>query len=190
MSPEGILVIISSPSGGGKDAVISSLLKKIEHSTKLVTTTTRALRPEDQDGITYHFVTKENFEEKIKNGEIIEYNFYAGNYYGITKTELENKLKEFNIVFTNIDVHGRRNLTAAGFKILSIFLLPESLDDLKIRISRRGGLNDTEIEQRLQTAKQEITCAHEYDFQVTNKTDKLDETIDSIAKIITEYLSK
>lgn len=189
MSTIGKLVIISSPSGGGKDAIISALLKRFDRSTKLITTTTRSPRPDDKEGTTYYFIDKNNFEEKINCGEIIEYNFYTGNYYGITKTELNNKLNNFKIVFTNVDVHGRRNLTDVGFKILSIFLLPENLEDLKIRISRRGGLSESEIKQRLETAKDEINFADEYDFQVVNKTGKMSETIDNVAKIITEHLS-
>lgn len=189
MSSTGNLIIISSPSGGGKDAIISVLLKKFKSSTKLITTTTRTPRPDDKEGVTYYFIKKENFEKKIDCGEIIEYNFYTGNYYGITKTELNEKLNNFEIVFTNIDVHGRRNLINSGFKILSIFLLPENIEDLKTRISRRGGLSESDIEQRLETAKEEIACAKEYDFQVVNKNGKMTETIDNVAKIITNYLS-
>ncbi|MFA6548093.1 MAG: guanylate kinase [Candidatus Magasanikbacteria bacterium] len=189
MPKEGALIIISSPSGGGKDVIISALLKKFNNSAKLITTTTRAPRSEDQDGVTYYFISKENFEEKIKNNEFVEYNFYTGNYYGTTKTELSDKIKNFDIVFTNIDVNGRRNLAKANIKNISIFLMPENLEDLKIRISRRGGLTATEVEQRLETAKQEITRANEYDFQVINKTGKLEETIDNVAKIITKHLS-
>ncbi len=189
MSPTGILIIISSPSGGGKDVIISALLKKFNKSAKLITTTTRTPRPDDKEGVSYYFVNKENFEEKIKNQDTVEHNFYAGNYYGITKTELNNKLNNFDLVFTNIDVHGRRNLAATGIKNLSIFLIPENLEDLQSRISARGGLNNQEIIQRLQTAQQEITCANEYDFQVTNKNGKLTETIDNVAKIIDKYLS-
>ncbi|MFA6424421.1 MAG: guanylate kinase [Candidatus Magasanikbacteria bacterium] len=189
MPHQGLLVVISSPSGGGKDVIISALVKKFNNSAKLITTTSRSPRPEDKEGVTYYFVSKEDFEEKIKMNEMVEYNFYANNYYGVTKTELKNKQKNFNSIFTNVDVHGRKNLISAGFKNLSIFLMPENLDDLKTRISRRGGLSDSEIEQRLQTAKQEIDRANEYDFQVINKNGKLPETIDNVAKIITKQLS-
>lgn len=188
MSAQGHLVVISSPSGGGKDTVIFALLKKFKNSAKLVTTTTRTPRPDDKEGVTYHFITKENFQEKIKNDEVLEYNFYAGNYYGITKAELENKLKNFDLVLTNIDVNGRRSLKKAGFDNLSIFLMPDNLKDLKTRISHRGGLSQTEIEERLKTAKSEIELAGEYDFRVVNKTGKLTETIDNVAKIIAEHL--
>ncbi len=188
MPPTGILIIISSPSGGGKDVIISALLKKFNNSVKLITTTTRTPRPDDKEGVSYYFVSKENFEEKIKIKDIVEHNFYADNYYGITKTELNYKLNNFDLVFTNIDVHGRRNLASAGIKNLSIFLMPENIDDLKNRISQRGGLNNEEIAKRLKTAQQEITCANEYDFQVLNKNGKLTETIDNVAKIITSHL--
>lgn len=188
MSLQGHLVVISSPSGGGKDTVIFALLKKFKNSAKLITTTTRAPRPDDKEGVTYHFVTKENFQEMIDRNEIIEYNFYAGNFYGITKTELESKLKNFNLVLSNIDVNGRRSLKKAGFPNLSIFLMPENIKDLKTRISRRGGLNESEIAERLKTAELEINLANEYDFQVVNKTGKLDETIDNVAKIINKHL--
>ncbi len=189
MSAQGSLVVISSPSGGGKDTVIFALLKKFQNSVKLITTTTRSPRPDDKEGITYHFITKENFQEKIKNDEVLEYNFYAGNYYGITKTEIQNKLNNFDLVFTNIDVNGRRSLKKAGFENLSVFLMPENLNDLKTRISHRGGLSQAEIEERLKTAELEIGLASEYDFQVVNKTGKLTETIDNVAKIIAEHLT-
>lgn len=184
----GLFVIISSPSGGGKDTVIRALLKKIPRSAKLVTTTTRSPRPEDKEGVSYYFVDKTNFENKIKNGELMEYATYADNYYGVEKSEFENKLKNFDLVFSNVDVQGRRNYTQAGIKNLSIFLLPDNLDDLQKRILRRGGVNETELELRLETAKNEIKAATEYQFQVVNKANHLDETIDNVAKIIENCL--
>ena len=118
----GIFVIISSPSGGGKDTVIRALIKQFPRSAKLVTTTTRSPRPEDQEGVTYHFIDKVDFENKIKNDEMMEYATYAENYYGVEKSELKNKLENFDLVFSNVDVQGRRNYTKTGIKNLSIFL--------------------------------------------------------------------
>ena len=79
----GLLVVISSPSGGGKDSVINELLKQIPNSVRLVTTTSRDLRPGNKDGVDYFFISKEDFENKIKNDEMVEHNNYVGNYYGI-----------------------------------------------------------------------------------------------------------
>lgn len=186
----GLFVIISSPSGGGKDTVIRALLKKIPNSAKLVTTTTRTPRPEDTPGITYYFTDKTDFEAKIKNGEMMEHTVYADNYYGVQKSELEDKLKKFEVIFSNVEVQGRRNYTAAGIKNLSIFLVPDNLDDLKKRILKRGGVNEAELELRLETAKNEIKAAQEYQFQVVNKAGHLEETIDNVAKIIISHQDK
>ncbi len=186
----GLFVIISSPSGGGKDAVIRELIKKIPNSAKLVTTTTRSPRPEDTDGVTYYFTDKADFENKIKNNEMMEYATYAENYYGVQKSELENKLQNFDVVFSNVDVQGRRNYTESGVKNLSIFILPDNLDDLKKRILHRGGVSESEVDLRLEIAKQEIEAAKEYQFQVVNKAGHLGETIDNVAKIITSYQEK
>ncbi len=186
----GLFVIISSPSGGGKDAVIRELIKIIPHSAKLVTTTTRSPRPEDSEGTTYYFISRADFENKIKNGEMMEYATYAENYYGVQKSELENKLQNFDVVFSNVDIQGRRNYTESGIENLSIFLVPNNLDDLKKRILNRGGVNEAELALRLETAKKEIQAADEYQFQVVNQAGNLDETIDNVAKIITSYHKK
>lgn len=184
----GLFVIISSPSGGGKDTVIRALINLIPRSAKLVTTTTRTPRPEDKEGVTYHFIDKNNFESKIKNHEMVEYATYAENYYGVDKNELENKLENFDVVFSNVDVQGRHNYTESGVDNLSIFLLPDNLEDLKKRILKRGGVNEAELQLRLETAKNEISRADEYDFQIVNKDGHLEETIDNVAKIITSHL--
>ena len=118
----------------------------------------------------------------------MEHAIYAENYYGVEKTELENKLQNFDLVFSNVDVQGRRNYTNAGIKNLSIFLVPDSLDDLKKRIVNRGGVNEPELELRLETAKNEIEAAGEYQYQVINKAGHLDETIDNVAKIIAKSI--
>ncbi|MCX6779864.1 MAG: guanylate kinase [Candidatus Magasanikbacteria bacterium] len=183
----GLFVIISSPSGGGKDTVIRELIKKIPRSAKLVTTTTRSPRPEDTEGVTYYFINKTDFENKIKNGEMMEYATYAENYYGVQKSELENKLQNFDVVFSNVDVQGRRNYTQSGVKNLSIFLIPDNLEDLKKRILSRGGVNEAELALRLEIAKHEIEAAGEYEYKVVNQAGHLSETIHNVAKIITSY---
>ena len=93
---KGKLVIISSPSGGGKDSIISALLKIIPNSTRLITTTSREPRPGNQNGIDYYFVSQAEFKNKIQNEEMVEYNNYAGNYYGIEKKNLILALEIMN----------------------------------------------------------------------------------------------
>lgn len=186
----GLLVIVSSPSGGGKDSVIAGLMKIFPGSVDFVTTTTRPPRNEEKNGVDYHFVSKEQFEEMIKNNELIEHNLYAGNYYGTERAKMKEALAGHPVVFSNIEVNGKRNFDKAGFKHLSIFLLPESLDILKERIIQRGGLTPEKIEARVAQAAKEIAESDIYDFRVYNRQGKLDEAIKEAAEIIKTQLKR
>jgi len=181
---KGLLVVISSPSGGGKDSVINELLELIPDSTRLVSTTSRRPRPGNEEGVDYHFVSKEDFEKKIRDGELIEYNEYVGNYYGAEKNKLKETLKQYNVVLSQIDVHGKHSLDKFNIKHLSIFLLPDSLDILAERIRKRGGIFEKELEKRLETARQEIEDSKDYDYRIVNKDGKIDETVAKIREII------
>jgi len=187
---QGLLVVISSPSGGGKDAVIRQLIKIIPRSARLVTTTTRAPRPKDQGGVDYHFTTKEKFEEKIKNGEMLEYAEYAGHYYGPEKKYFEDSLNNYDVVFTNVDIRGRQTLLKLNIPHLSIFIVPDNLENLRKRIEKRGGVAPQEMAERMDRAKKEISEAEKYDYKVINAEGKIDETVDNVAKIIQERLKK
>ncbi len=164
----GKLVIISSPSGGGKNAIIRRLVELLPESTRFVTTTTRPPRPQEVEGKDYFFVTPENFSQMIQNDKLIEYNLYAGQYYGSEKNKLEILLDTYNFVFAALDVHGRESLKIKNIPHISIFLLPESLEALEERIKIRGGVGETELQQRMQTAREEMKEANKYDMQVVN----------------------
>lgn len=185
----GHLVIISSPSGGGKDAVIRELIKIFPNSAKLMTTTTRPQRPGEQNGVDYNFVTREQFQTMIADGKFIEHNIYADNYYGTEKQRLENNLQTHDLVFSNIEVNGKKNFDASGWKNLSIFLLPESEEILKQRIETRGGLTPDKIAERLKTAINEVAESTIYDCKIANYQGKLDETVQKIAEIISKRFS-
>src|SRR3989339_783825 len=106
---KGLLVIISSPSGGGKDSVINAILKKIPNSARLLTTTSRQPRPDQKEGIDYHFISLKKFKEKIKRDKFVEYNFYADNYYGVEKKVLNKTLKNNDLILSQIEVNGKHN---------------------------------------------------------------------------------
>lgn len=190
MKKTGLLVVISAPSGNGKDTVINTLLDIFPGSARFITTTSRPPRPGNQEGVDYYFISKEEFENKIKNNEFLEYNFYADNYYGTEKNILEKFLEENKIVFLNMDVNGKHNLDKAKVKNLSIFLLPDSLEILKNRIRVRGGVSEELIEERMKIAQNEINNSSDYDYRVVNEDGKLAETIDKLAKIINSALVK
>ena len=187
---KGLLVIISSPSGGGKDSVINALLKIFFNSSRLVTTTTRPMRPGNVEGVDYYFITKSEFEGKIKSGNFLEYNNYAGNYYGIEKARLDIALAENDMVFSQIEVNGKHHLDEAKIDNLSIFLLPESLEILAERIRKRGGVSEEKLIERLIVAKEEIERSKDYDFRIVNEDGKFAETVAKISEIIQTKLTK
>ncbi len=186
----GIFVIISSPSGGGKNSVINALVERLPRATRLVTTTSRTPRPGDVDGVDYHFISKSEFENKIQAGEFLEYNLYADNYYGTQKGDLNSLLDTYEVVFSQIEVNGKHALDQAGVQNLSIFLLPESLDVLRERIQKRGGVGEIEMEKRLTIAAEEIGASTDYDFRVINREGKLESTVDEIERIIGQNSAK
>lgn len=185
---KGRLIIVSSPSGGGKDSVIKGLTDILPDAVKFLTTTTRPVRPGEQNGVDYHFVSNERFEEMINNNELIEHNIYADNFYGTEKSRLTELLSNHSIVFSNIEVNGKKNFDKNGWKNLSIFLLPESIETLRQRITARGGLTEEKIVKRLETAKNEIAQSDIYDYKLVNYQGKLDETIRKCAEIISKEL--
>ena len=186
---QGLLVIISSPSGGGKDTVINALLKLLPNTTRLITTTSRPPRPGNIEGVDYYFVSEEEFKRRLAADAFVEYNIYAGNYYGQEKAVLNTCLSNFDIVFTQIDVTGKHALDAIKFPHLAIFLAPENLGVLQKRIEKRGGLDQAAIEKRLEIAKTEIEQSADYEHRIVNIEGKLDETIAKIAEIIKNALA-
>ena len=185
----GLFVIISSPTGGGKDTVISELLKIIPNCTRLITTTSRAPRPTDTDGVSYHFISRQEFEDRIKQGYFLEYNNFADNYYGTPKAHLTDLLSTYNCVLSNLDVHGKKSMDKLGVPHVSIFLMPDNLEVLAKRARDRGGITEEMIAKRIAIAKEEIAQVPQYDYAVTNVDGKLQETVQTVADIIRQNLA-
>ncbi len=186
MKHKSLLVVISSPSGGGKDSVIKALCKAIPHSARCLTTTSRPPRPGNIEGVDYHFVSESEFKEKISQGEFVEYNRYAGNYYGTEKAVLDRALREYDVVYTQVEINGKRSFDRLHIPHLAIFLMPENLDVLRSRIIARGGITLEDVEERLEIARQQIAEAGIYDLQIVNKQGKFDKTVEKLVDVITE----
>ena len=184
INTKGLLVVISSTSGGGKDSVIRELLKIFPNSARLVTTTSRPPRPGNKDGVDYYFLTREEFEKRLKQDGFVEYNEYAGNLYGIERVRLQESLENNEIVFTQIEVNGKHNLDKQGIEHLSIFLTPDSFENLAERIRGRGGVSEEKLKERLEIAKQEVENSGDYDHKVVNVQGRFEETVKQVAKII------
>jgi guanylate kinase len=144
---------------------------------------------EKKNGVDYYFTTVEDFQKKISAGEFLEYNVYDGNYYGTERKYLEKRLGEYDIVFSLIEVNGKHQLEKNKVPHFSIFLLPESLEVLKKRIEKRGGLSDKSIEERLKIAKNEIKASKYYDYVITNKEGHLQETVEQVRQIVKKILA-
>jgi len=182
---KGLLCVISSPSGGGKTTVIKEILKRDSSLAYSISATTRPQRGEEREGEDYYFLTEEEFKEKIKRGEFIEWAEVHGYFYGTPKAPIEGFLKQNKVVLLDIDVCGglavRREYPECS---LLIFLDPPSLESLTERLKKRGTDSEEEIKRRLQRVPWEMEKAELYDYRVIN--DDLDTTVKEVMRIIND----
>lgn len=179
---DGMLVLFSGPSGVGKDTVLDIILSKDEKLQRSISLTTREKRSGETDGEDYYFITKEEFSQMIKDGQVLEYAQYGENIYGTPKAPVDKWLKEGKTVILKIEVKGAQKIRELYPEALSIFLLPPSMQILEDRIRRRATENEDDINRRLEIAKNEILRSADYDFVVVN--DNLDEASDNVLSII------
>lgn len=179
---EGMLVLFSGPSGVGKDTVLDIILSKDECLQRSVSLTTREKRSGETDGEDYYFITKEEFSQMIKDGQVLEYAQYGENIYGTPKAPVDRWLKEGKTVILKIEVKGAQKIRELYPDALSIFLLPPSMQVLEDRIRRRATESEDDINRRLEIAKNEILRSADYDFVVVN--DNLDEASNNVLSII------
>lgn len=186
---KGKLIVVSGPSGVGKDTVVSEYLKLHPEDILSVSMTSRPKRDYEIDGVHYYFRTKEGFEEEVKNGNLLEYAIYNGNYYGTPKSEVIKRLEDGINVILVIEVQGARNIkNMLGDDVLLIFVLPPSLDALKERLINRGTDSIEVINERLAIAEKEIEENTFYDYKIIN--DDLDKAVKSLENIIKSNIEK
>ena len=165
------ILVLSGPSGAGKSTIIHAAAEAIGEFYFSVSTTTRAPREGEINGVDYYFVSKEEFEEGIKRGEFLEYAIVHGNYYGTSLLPVKKALSEGKLVIFDIDVQGHRLVRKAmGDIVVSAFITPPSLQVLQERLTSRGSDRMDIIQKRLENAKEEIEAIHEYDFVIINNT--------------------
>ena len=179
---KGILIVISSPSGAGKTTITKQLLKKIPNTKLSVSLTTRKPRKGEIDGIDYIFVSIKDFKQKIKNKLFLEHAKVFGNFYGTLKTEINFHLKKGKNILLDIDWQGARQIKKKFKKdLISIFILPPSLKELKKRLSKRESSKNF-IKKRMSKARREIMHWSEYDYAIIN--DNLKNCLLNIKNII------
>jgi len=164
----GSLYIISAPSGAGKSSLVAKLIELDSHITVSVSSTTRAMRPGEEDGVNYHFLTVENFEEKISEGDFLEHAQVFDNFYGTSQSSVEAQLEKGKDVILEIDWQGAQQVKELMPEAISIFILPPSIQELHNRLSGRGTDSEEIIERRMSDAQNEISHFHEFDYIVIN----------------------
>ena len=180
-----IIVVISGPSGVGKDVMITRMIESNRigfHFT--VTMTTRDSRPSEIDGVNHHFVTVDDFVNLIAGDDLLEWAQVYGNYYGVPKQQVRDALIAGNHVILRVDVQGAKRLSEIIPEALLIFITPPSLDVLKTHLQKRGVDTETEMTKRLTAAKEEISQASLFDFTITNEEGRLDDTVNRVVEII------
>ncbi|MDE0300984.1 MAG: guanylate kinase [Candidatus Poribacteria bacterium] len=181
---QGSLIVVSGPSGAGKTSVIDALLQSDSTLTCSVSATTRPPRPNETNGVNYHFLSPSEFETRRKKGEFVEWNRYGDYCYGTLKSEIESPLAEGKDLVFEIDVKGAMALRSWSPNIISIFILPPSFAMLERRLRRRQTESDPELQQRLTIARSEIGWIKDYDYCVINPDDEIDQTVKQIRHII------
>ncbi len=170
MNGKGVLMILSGPSGSGKDTVLNRLVEANENVCVSISMTTREMRDGEIDGKHYYFVSREYFEKKIAEDKMLEYAEYAGNYYGTPRQPVEEMLNEGKSVVLKIEVQGAEKIRRIYPDVTSVFLLPPSMRVLESRLRGRGSEDEETINHRLRIAREELRRAYDYDYIVINDT--------------------
>lgn len=173
-----LIFVVSGPAGSGKTTLCDRMLKELSPKVqRVITATTRIPRIGEVNGEDYYFLSQETFEKKIQNEEFYEYAKVHANYYGILKDEIIQKLSKHIDLLVNIDVQGAETLRKAAGKdaklagrIITIFIMPESTDELRNRLYQRGQNEYADIAKRLEVAKNEVQEWKYYDYCISSRT--------------------
>lgn len=179
---KGLLIVVSGPSGAGKDTICQKLIKENSNIWMSVSMTTRKPRPLEKDGIDYFFVSSEEFENKINDNTFLEYASYNDNYYGTPKDKVEEKLNEGKDVILVIDINGAVNIKKIIPSALFIFIMPPDMETLKNRLIGRKTESKDKIVKRFITAYNEVNNYKKYNYVVVN--DKVEDAVNKVKSII------
>lgn len=174
----GQLFVISGPSGSGKSSLCNALLEKKPNLRLAVSSTTRTPRPGETDGVEYHFLNRTLFEEQVDAGAFLEWANVHGNLYGTRRSDVEAALKSGNDILLEIDWQGAAQVAEKIPDACRIFILPPSIEELRVRLTSRGQDDAPVIERRVAAAESEMAHAHEAHYRIVN--DDFDQALDEL----------
>jgi len=183
--PQPLLVVISGPSGVGKDSLATALLERDPTLRRVVTATDRPCRPNERDGLDYHFVSTAEFKRLIAQGELVEWAVVYGQYKGIPRWELERALESGQDVVVRVDVQGAAAIRRLMPQAILIFVAAPSEAEMIRRLRERGGDTEEQVEARIATAREEMSHLEEFDYLVINHQGRLDEVVEQVQAILT-----
>lgn len=182
MNGKGLLFVVSAPAGCGKDTILEQLFARTDTAGYSVSATTRAPREGEVDGVHYHFKTRGQFEQMIRDGEVLEYTEYCGNYYGTPRKGVEELIAQGRDVILKIEVEGAMNIKRLFPECCLVFILPPSLAELERRLRKRGTETEEKIIARTEQARREIELAENYDYLIVNG--ELSEAVDDLLAVL------
>lgn len=181
----GCLFIISAPSGAGKTTLCKRLMNKFDDMTYSISYTTRTSRKDEKNGVDYYFISKEEFEKRIREDKWAEWAEVHGNFYGTSSQYLNNALLSGKDILLDIDVKGTMQILKRYPDSITIFIMPPSFEDLRIRMESRGSDNREVMEKRLKNAEQEMSKRSLYKHEIIN--DNLDKATIELIALVEKY---
>jgi guanylate kinase len=183
-NPPPLVIVLSGPSGVGKDAVLARMRRLQRPFHYVVTATTRSKRAREKNGLNYHFLSSKEFQQMIARHQLLEWANVYGNYYGVPKDEIALALSKGVDTIVKVDIQGASALKRILPQAVFVFLMPPSLEALEKRLKRRRSESSEDLLLRLATAKQEMKSLPLFDYVITSRQNKLDEIVSQIDDII------
>ena len=179
-----LLIVLSGPSGAGKDAVLSRM-RGLGYPLEYITTaTTRPKRAKERDGVDYHFIPAERFQEMISGNDLLEWAEVYGNWYGVPRQPVLQALENGQDVMVKVDIQGAATIKTIFPQTVSIFLIPPLMEELVSRLKERHTESSFDLALRINTAEEEIKQLPLFDYAVWNKRDEIDRAVKDIQAII------
>ncbi|MSQ61997.1 MAG: guanylate kinase [Dehalococcoidia bacterium] len=184
MSEPPLLLLISGPSGVGKDSVLAALRERRPDAHYTVTATTRPPRDGERNGVDYYFYSEADFLSLREEGAFLEHASVYGRYYGVPKAPIAAALAEGRDVLMRVDVQGAATIRALVPEVITVFLRTDSFDELEARLRARNSDDEPDLQRRITTARAEMDRLPEFDYAVANREGRLDETVDALLAIM------